>query len=154
MSDYGAQYTARVQRGLEIRLQRLFTEAQSDMLKKLDGFTAQFMEKDKKMLAKLEAGEITKEKYDRWVAGQVFQGAQWEQKLKDMTDSLSDYYGEALEKIHDKQIDVFSKNANYQGIHSDRWRVQIEDRRGQVGNNPHSNSPSCSTIRPKRYCTL
>ena len=114
MSDYGAQYTARVQRGLEIRLQRLFTEAQSDMLKKLDGFTAQFREKDKRMLAKLEAGEITKEKYDRWVAGQVFQGAQWEQKLKDMTDSLSDYYGEALEKIHDKQIDVFSKNANYQ----------------------------------------
>lgn len=114
MSDYGAQYTARAQRGLEIRLQRLFTEAQSDMLRKLDEFTAKYAEKDKRMLAKLEAGEIDKEKYDRWVAGQVFQGAQWEQKLNDMTDSLSDYYGEALDKIHDKQIDVFSKNSNYQ----------------------------------------
>lgn len=112
--DYGKTYADKAERALELRFQRAFTEAQSDVLKKLDAFTAKYEKKDKAMRERLAKGEIDQEKYDRWVAGQVFQGAQWEQKVKDIDATLLDYYEDALAKTYDKQIDVFSENANYQ----------------------------------------
>lgn len=114
MADFGALYADRAGRMLEIRLQRLFTEAQSDVLKKLDSFTKKYEARDKQMQEKLAKGLITEEKYKRWVAGQVFQGAQWEQKVKDINASLRDHYADALDLTYQRQLDVFSKNHNYQ----------------------------------------
>ena len=114
MSDYGTRYTDRTERVLELRIQRLFTEAQKDILEKLDEFIEKFEKKDKLMRKRLAKGLITEEKYQRWVDGQVFIGAQWEQKVRDITDTLADYTSEALARIADKQLDVFTLNANYQ----------------------------------------
>lgn len=114
MQDYGTRYKDSVQRVLEARLQRIYTEAQKDILGKLDEFTRQYKAKDKIMRQKRDKGLISDEKYERWVAGQVFMGAQWENKVKDITDTLVDYQEKALDRIRDKQLDVFTENANYQ----------------------------------------
>lgn len=114
MTDEGIRARESVEKQLELRLKRTYTEAQNDILKKLDEFTSKYKEKDKKMRERLEKGEITEEKYKRWLSGQVFMGAQWEEKVKDITDMLTDVRKDDLKMIHDRQIDVFATNANYQ----------------------------------------
>lgn len=114
MSDYGTRARESVERQVELRLQYTYTKAQKDILKKLDEFTSKYKEKDKIKRKQVEDGEISEDDYKRWVAGQVFQGAQWEEKVKDITDTLNDIRKDDLKMIHDREIDVFATNANYQ----------------------------------------
>lgn len=114
MSDYGERARESVERQLELRLKQTYTQAQKDILRKLDDFTSKFNRKDKIMRSQMDKGLISEDEYQRWLAGQVFMGAQWEEKVKDITDMLCDVRGDDLKMIHDSQISVFKDNANYQ----------------------------------------
>lgn len=114
MSDYGERARESVEKQLELRLKQTYTQAQKDILRKLDDFTSKFNRKDKIMRSQMDKGLISEDEYQRWLAGQVFMGAQWEEKVKDITDMLCDVRGDDLKMIHDSQISVFKDNANYQ----------------------------------------
>ena len=114
MDDYGIHYRDHVEKILEIRLQKAYTEAQKDILRKLNEFTKDYRRKEHIMLKQLETGEISRREYEDWLYRQVFAGAQWESKLRDIAETLTETQKETLKLINSKKVDVFSQNANYQ----------------------------------------
>ena len=46
MSDYGTRAREKAEKQLELHLLRTYTEAQKDILKKLDEFTSKYKKKD------------------------------------------------------------------------------------------------------------
>lgn len=114
MTDYGTRARDRVEKQLELRLKKTYTEAQKDILKKLDEFTTKFKAQDTEKRRQLDEGTITPDQYADWVNRRVFVGAQWEEKVKDITDTLTDIREDDLKKIFNSELSVFATNANYQ----------------------------------------
>lgn len=114
MSDEGIRAREKAEKQMELRLLKTYTEAQKDILKKLDGFVSQHKAKDKFMRKRRDDGEISEDDYKDWLSRQVFIGAQWEEKVREITNRLTEIRGDDLKMIHDRQIGVFADNANYQ----------------------------------------
>ena len=114
MSDYGVRAREQVEKQLELRLKRVYTEAQKDIVGKLNAFISRYTARDKIMRSRLEQGLITEDEYRNWLNRQVFQGAQWEEKVKDITNTLASAYEDGLKETYDDELSVFATNANYQ----------------------------------------
>ena len=91
---------------LEKKIAQVYKRASEETTKKLDNYTSQFEKKDKEMLAKYKAGEITRKEYDKWRVGQIAIGKRWDamrnQLAKDMLNAdniakgmINDYLPEA-----------------------------------------------------------
>lgn len=114
MPDYGSKYTEKRQRLLELRLKRVYTEAQKDLQGKLDSFVAKKERKQQEKLAQKKAGLITEQEYKDWLSGQVFMEKQWKAKVQQATDVLYHSNEKAVSMVRDEQMNVFTENANYQ----------------------------------------
>lgn len=114
MPDYGSRYTEKRQRLLELRLKRVYTEAQKDLQEKLDSFVAKKERKQQEKLAQVKAGKITEQEYKDWLSGQVFIEKQWKAKVQQATDILYHSNEKAVSMVRDEQMNVFTENANYQ----------------------------------------
>ena len=114
MPDYGSKYTEKRQRLLELRLKRVYTEAQKDLQGKLDSFVAKKERKQQEKLAQKKAGLITEQEYKDWLSGQVFMEKQWKAKVQQATDILYHSNEKAVSMVRDEQMNVFTENANYQ----------------------------------------
>lgn len=58
-------------------------------------------------------GKMSQGDYDAWMRGQVFQGKQWEEKKKQMADSLYHADETAQRMIDDSSYRVFAEGTNY-----------------------------------------
>ena len=99
---------------LEKRLTRIYAEAAEDLRKKLAKYLARYAAKDAQKRRQRDAGEITEEEYRDWVAGQVFRGNLWRQKVDQATGTLADANAAALQIINGERMGVFAESANYQ----------------------------------------
>lgn len=111
--DPGAKYTDEEIKALEEKINSIYSEAQSDIQKKLDDHTAKFQKKDTIYQKKLQDKEITQAEYDAWKKGQVFTGKQWAAKKQEITAVLNNSNKVAAAMINSSAIDVFSENANF-----------------------------------------
>jgi len=99
---------------LDERLTRIYAEAAEDLRKKLAKYLARYAAKDAQKRRQRDAGEITEEEYRDWVAGQVFRGNLWRQKVDQATGTLADANAAALQIINGERMGVFAESANYQ----------------------------------------
>jgi len=111
--DPGAKYTDEEIKALEEKINSIYSEAQSDIQKKLDNHTAKFQKKDAIYQKKLQDKEITQAEYDAWKKGQVFTGKQWAAKKQEITAVLNNSNKVAAAMINSSAIDVFGENANF-----------------------------------------
>lgn len=112
--DYGTRYTDRAEKQLAARLKKVYTEAQKDLRKKVAEFTEAKKKRSAELLAKVSEGKMTMEQYREWERGQVFIGKQWQKRLNEMAQRLTDANKEAMRIIHDQQDDVFAENGNFE----------------------------------------
>lgn len=112
--DYGTRYTDRAEKQLAARLKKVYTEAQKDLRKKVAEFTEAKKKRSAELLAKVSEGKMTMEQYREWERGQVFIGKQWQKRLNEMSQRLTDANKEAMRIIHDQQDDVFAENGNFE----------------------------------------
>ncbi len=112
--DLGARTTDKAILDLEKQIYSLYDEAARDIQLKMDDFTRRYEIKERIYRERLNKGEITKEDYDRWVKGQIFQSKQWKNKKKDIEQILTNANKTAVQMINNQSIHVFSDNANYQ----------------------------------------
>lgn len=111
--DYGIAYTDKQAKVLEKHIRSIYTEAKKDINGKLKEFNARFKVKDAKHKADLKAGLITKEDYQSWLKGQVFQGDHWKQMRAQMESILTNANEEAINIVNGGKISVIANNANY-----------------------------------------
>lgn len=113
MTDLGAKLTDDEINGIEEELKSLYKEAYDDILKKQEDFNTRYAKKEAIHLKDVQSGKWTQEEFDTWKAGQVFQGKQWENKKKQILDTMYKTNSVATDIINGKTRGVFAFNANY-----------------------------------------
>ncbi|MBQ6416708.1 MAG: hypothetical protein IJJ65_10720, partial [Butyrivibrio sp.] len=113
MADYGTNYTDKELDKLEKKIKSVYKEAEKDIEKKMNDFTAKSKAKEQKNLQKVAKGEMTQAEFDKWKAGQVFQGKQWAAKKEEIANVLYDANTVASKIVNNEQFNVFAANANF-----------------------------------------
>ena len=113
MADYGTNYTDKELNKLEKKIKSVYKEAEKDIQKKMDNFTARSKAKEQKYLQKVTKGEMTQAEFDKWKAGQVFQGKQWAAKKEEIANVLYNANTTASKIVNNEQFNVFTANANF-----------------------------------------
>lgn len=99
---------------LEKRIREVYEEAEKDVEQKMLEYNRKRNIKDKIKLRELREGKITHEEYNRWRAGQIFQGKQWIAKREQIAQTLHDANKIAARIANDEKANIFAINANYQ----------------------------------------
>lgn len=113
MPDLGQKLTDERVDEINKRLLAVYTEAAKDLQKKAEEHTKKYQATEKRLLAEVQAGKKTQEYIDRWKAGQVFIGKQWQSKVDQMARSLVDTERQAVEIVNGGQLECFADNTNY-----------------------------------------
>lgn len=113
MADYVEKYSDKASDELEKQIRRVYKQAAEEVQKKLDDFIRGHKARNAQMLQMVSDGKMSKQDYQRWMRGQVFQGDQWKQKLKDVTDVYVHADEKAREIVGGTSKNVFMEAANY-----------------------------------------
>lgn len=113
MPDPGSVATDKAYAAAMKKIETVYKKAVKDLTAKMQAFTKQHLEQDKKKRALLAAGEITEAAYRQWLTSQVFQGKRWEEKVRDAAETLSHANAEAAALVQQGRLTAFAANANY-----------------------------------------
>lgn len=113
MPDKARKWTDRRLKAMEKRLERIYREAQKDIDEKANAFFAQFEEADAKKRAQLEAGDITKEEYQRWQRTKIFQAENWKKTQDTIAQQYLNVNKTAIAYINEQLPEIYSQNYNY-----------------------------------------
>ena len=114
MPSIGDKATASAEKRVQDRLVKIYSKARKDMMEQMKEFNARFAQKDQEKRARVKAGQMTQEDYDKWKRMQVLQSDIWRQKVEQATKTLEDANRQALRVINGENMDVFAENANYE----------------------------------------
>jgi hypothetical protein len=115
MIDYGTRHTDLALKRLEARLRAVYRQAEKDIAAKTEDYWKRHAARDEKYRQQVKDGKLSREDYEAWQRGQVFQGKQWESKRQSIEDVLYNADSTALQMINDGKMDVFTAGANYMG---------------------------------------
>ena len=113
MADYGARYADKRLLAVDRELRRTYATAQKELREKLADFNRKFEVKCRIKKQQLAKGEISKQEYQSWLTGQVFQRNQWESNIRQVNAVMADTNKQAASIIRDNKYDVFAENYNY-----------------------------------------
>lgn len=114
MPDYGTEYTDRAYDGIVRRINRVYRQAQLEIVKKLDAHTKRMNAADIEKRAQLAEGRITKQQYYAWLRGQVYAGKLWRDKVQSVTGTLLVANRQANAIVEVEKRAVFGENATFQ----------------------------------------
>ena len=112
--DYGERVAEQAIARIFRKLTKIYKQAEKDLQKKLDVFTARYVAMDKANQAKVAAGEMTKKDYRKWLQGSVFIGKLWKNKVNQISKLLTNANDQATKIINNIRFSVFSENYNHQ----------------------------------------
>ena len=112
--DYGERVAEQAIARIFRKLTKIYKQAEKDLQKKLDVFTARYVALDKANQAKVAAGEMTKKDYRKWLQGSVFIGKLWKNKVNQISKLLTNANDQATKIINNIRFSVFSENYNHQ----------------------------------------
>ena len=95
------------------KIEKVYMQAAKEVKKKMDDFWKAHKEKAKRLRKQVQAGTISERDYQAWLRAQVFQGKQWEQKLKDVTEVYVNADAKAREILGGTTKNVFMEAANH-----------------------------------------
>ena len=98
---------------VEKQINSIYGQAQKEIEQKVNDFNDKFEVKNDIYLQKYKDGEITKEDYESWYAGQVFQSQQWQAKADQICGVLHDANSQAVSIVNGGTISAFAEGANW-----------------------------------------
>lgn len=113
MADYIDRFTDEEEQKYAKQLRKVYGQAAKDVRRELAKFQQRHNAKSAELLQQVQAGKITMQDYKAWLRGQVFQGAQWQQKLKSITSVYVDADKKARQMLGGTMQNVFTESANY-----------------------------------------
>ena len=114
MPNKGTAYADKAQAEIERRLRRIYSDAQKELIEKLDAHTKRLNAMDKVKRQQLKDGKITKSQYNSWLHSQMFTGQQWKNKVNSMSETMLHANEQANAIVEGKRKAVFGQNALYQ----------------------------------------
>ena len=118
--DLGVQYTDKKVALLEKKINQAYKQAGKEIEEKLQTFTKKSAEREKAYLAKVAAGTMSQDDFDKWKQGQVFYGKAWQSQADGIAKVLADTNKTATAWINNEKADVFSFNGNYTAFDMER----------------------------------
>lgn len=115
MADAGTRYTDRKSAEVAQRLKRIYAQAEKELTDKISDYWKRHAERDKKYRKQVEEGTLSKEDYEAWLRGQVFQGEQWSAKRAQIIREMTRTDQTALRIVDGEKQNIFNSNANYIG---------------------------------------
>lgn len=112
--DYGVKATDAAVERLQGKLEKVYGQAQEEIMEKLDQFTGKYAAKEARMLERLATGQIDQDELNYWRMGQIFQTQQWKNKVEQVTGTLLSANEQAMAIIDKDKMGVFVENANFQ----------------------------------------
>ena len=113
IDDLGDVFTRKELNNLKKELATNYYQASWKAEKKLNEYFEKFEEKDKKMLERLEAGEIEKKDYEQWRTSQIMAGKRWQILSEQLAEDYYEADVKASKMIKDKVPDVLAENVNF-----------------------------------------
>ncbi len=113
MADLGATFVDAEIAKTEKELKAVYNKAYKDILQKQKDFNEKYKVKEEKKLKQVASGQMTQEEFDHWKKGQVFQSKQWENKKKQILETIYKTNEIATGIVNGKTHNVFAFNANY-----------------------------------------
>ena len=123
MADRGARYADKKLSEIDRELRKVYKQAQKELTEKLSDFNKQHRKKDREKRQQMDKGEISKQQYKDWLAGQVFMRGQWERKLDQVNQVMLHHNEQAMRIINDSRLDVFAENYYSEGFKA-KWIIQ------------------------------
>ena len=111
--DHGEDYTERKLRELNQKLRIIYSQARDDLYLKQMEWAHGHEKRVEKYLRMVEAGELTKQDYQAWMQGQLFQQRAWALKRGQLARLMTDVDAQALRLMNHERLDVFAENANW-----------------------------------------
>lgn len=112
-SDYGHEQTDKTLAELEKRIQDVYKQAHDELQKTVDAYFDAFWERDSKMRAQLEAGEITADYYREWRLAQIGRGERFEALRDVMAERYTQANEVAVSYVNDTTPGIYALNHNY-----------------------------------------
>ncbi len=113
MADYGHIQTEQQLARLESRISAIYKTAAKELKTKIDDYFSAFAVQDKKYRARVDAGEMTKEKYRQWLLAQIGRGARFEKLRDEMAERYTKANETAVAYVNDITPSIYSLNRNY-----------------------------------------
>lgn len=85
---------------LQKNLEEIFRRASEEATQRAEEYFNKFKERDKKMLAKVKSGEMTKREYDLWKKNQILAGEKWNSLVDELSNQLAKADETAREEIN------------------------------------------------------
>ena len=123
MADRGARYADKKLSEIDRELRKVYRQAQKELTEKLSDFNKRHRQKDREKRQQMDKGEISKQQYKDWLAGQVFMRGQWERKLDQVNQVMLHHNEQAMRIINDSRLDVFAENYYSEGFKA-KWIIQ------------------------------
>lgn len=114
MSDAGTRFTDERQAFLESKFERIYRQAQEEIIEKLDAHTKRQNAQTRVKLAQVKAGTLSEEEFNKWQAGQTFIGKQWKDKVDSVATTLLTANQQANSMVEGEKRAVFGENATFQ----------------------------------------
>ena len=98
---------------LEQRLRRVYREAQQDLMMKQMDFLQRHEKRVEKYSRQVEAGLLTKQDFQAWMRGQIFQERQWELKRGQLARMMVNVDKTAMAMVNEGKMEIFADNADH-----------------------------------------
>ena len=96
----------------EARLKTIYKQASKEITDKMQTWQKGHEKRDKMYRQMVEDGKMSKDDYDAWMRGQVFQGEQWAARKAQIDNVLYNAENAAAKIVNENRIGVFTQNAN------------------------------------------
>lgn len=110
---YGDSFADLATMRLEGKIKKIYAQAYREIEEKLNTFLAKSVIKEKEYEAKVQAGKLSQEWFDRWKSGQVFIGKRWRDLRQNIAHEIYNSRKSATDMINGERKAVFQDNVNY-----------------------------------------
>ena len=98
---------------LEAELEKTYKQASEEVQKKLDDYLKQFKIEEKEWRQKLNDGDITKAKFQKWYSNKVMNAERWAAMRDTLAEDLTNVNVMANDLVRDSMLHTFAINHNY-----------------------------------------
>ena len=98
---------------LETKLKKTYKQASEEVQKKLDDYLKQFKIEEKEWRQKLNDGDITKAKFQKWYSNKVMNAERWAAMRDTLAEDLTNFNAIANDLVRDSMLNIFAINHNY-----------------------------------------
>ena len=98
---------------LEKKLKKVYTQASNEVQQKLDDYLKQFKVEEKEWRQKLNDGDITKAKFQKWYSNKVMNAERWAAMRDTLAEDLTNVNAIANNMVRGSMLNTFAINHNY-----------------------------------------